>query len=136
MSINFQLISSAYLFCRTINNVQISLKVRNLKIVRKRSNITSTKQNSIVHDSKNRSQLPNLRTKLDLKWENSKLRFYTWYFHKLHEELQQKGVHQNRHMSILFICLCLESPYYGYQGTLTSMGCFSHNRGMYIQYKI
>ena len=136
MSINFQLISSAYLFCRTINNVQISLKVRNLKIVRKRSNITSTKQNSIVHDSKNRSQLPNLRTKLDLKWENSQLRFYTWYFHKLHEELQKKCVHQNRHMNTLLISLCIESPSYGFQWTQTSMGCLSHNRGFYIQHNI
>lgn len=63
----FDLISSADLFCRRINNVQVPLQVRNLKIVRKTPNFIKAKENSTVHNSKKRNQSPYLRTELNLK---------------------------------------------------------------------
>ena len=63
----FELISSADLFCRRINNAQVPLKVRNLKIVREKPIFIKAKQNSTVRNSKNRNQLPHLRTELNLK---------------------------------------------------------------------
>jgi hypothetical protein len=108
MASKFELISSSYLFCTSINNIQVLLKVKNLKIVLETINIMKPQQNFTVENNKRRNRLHYLWIELDLEWENSHFRLYTWYFHKLHEELSHPIFSQNR---MLIVCVLRNQIY-------------------------
>jgi hypothetical protein len=57
MASKFELISSSYLFCTSINNIQVLLKVKNLKIVLETINIMKPQQNFTVENNKRRNRL-------------------------------------------------------------------------------